>query len=143
MFLTSPLSLPSPSPPPPSPRFTKLSTQKRHRNRAPLLYARKIITSSGAAKSRPPSDGTQGTHTGRRICFYFAIRTGGRGEGGGKKQEFTLMIRLDPVINTLHGAKGCLHDLCKFESLVWYGDEALKTLNNRWQFEDCKMIPRL
>lgn len=84
----------------PRPRFTKLSTQKRHRNRAPLLYARKIITSSGLQKG-PPSDGTQGTQG--RICFYFAIRT------GGEKQEFTLMIRLDPVINTLHGAKGCLH----------------------------------
>lgn len=49
------------------------------------------------------------------------------------------MIRLDLVINTLHGAKvlkkmlDMLVHTCKLDIVIWYGNKALKTLNDRWQ----------
>lgn len=49
------------------------------------------------------------------------------------------MIRLDLVINTFHGAKvlkkmlDMLVHTCKLDIVIWYGNKALKTLNDRWQ----------
>lgn len=82
-----PLS-PSPS------RSTKLRTQKRHRIAlVPAFSMRGRLSPRRDCKKRRSQMG-HGRHKGEGFAFILPL-----------EQEFTLMIRLDLVINTPHGAK--------------------------------------